>query len=206
MKIFGYGEDSLTLYALKCRMSQILREFNDRTSTSDCIRFYRPSFGRSGGKGSAEFGEFDAIVASRENVYLIESKWHLYTHGTIRPEQEWRHKIFKWYFKNWKREYLGNWELFVKKHKDIFKEEFPHKKIAPCEDRHPSLLANNLEFVLSKLQEHCRNFSGEQNIKDVLVLFYKGCKPPVKNEETKSFVRIFIDYNRIIEGDFIVLE
>lgn len=73
-KIFGYGEDALTLWLLKNQPHEILRQFNDEGKPSDCLVFYRPSFGRSGGPDSAEFGEFDAILASKENVYLIESK------------------------------------------------------------------------------------------------------------------------------------
>lgn len=71
-KIFGYGEDALTLWALKQHTSNILEEFQDKTPISNCLIFYRPSFGR--GFGSV-FGEFDAILVSRENIYLIESKW-----------------------------------------------------------------------------------------------------------------------------------
>ncbi len=74
-KIFGSGEDTLTLWLLKHQESKILDEFKDYTKTSDCLAFYRPSFGRSGGEDSAEFGEFDAILVSLENLYLIESKW-----------------------------------------------------------------------------------------------------------------------------------
>lgn len=70
-KIMGYGEDALTIWALKNKLSIILGAFNDQTDPKDCLVFYRPSFGRSGGSGSAEFGEFDAIVASKQKIYLI---------------------------------------------------------------------------------------------------------------------------------------
>jgi len=74
-RILGYGEDAFTLWALKHHTTEILKAFQDKTSPSDCLIFYRPSFGRSGGNKSAEFGEFDAILVSLENIYLIESKW-----------------------------------------------------------------------------------------------------------------------------------
>jgi len=64
-KILGYGEDALTLWALKNKLSISLNAFEDQTNPEDCIVFYRPSFGRSGGTLSAQFGEFDALVASR---------------------------------------------------------------------------------------------------------------------------------------------
>ena len=98
-EIFGYGEDALTLWALKHHTSAILETFQDQTAPSNCIIFYRPSFGRSGGSKSAEFGEFDAILASSENVYLIESKWDNLSRFnkreiTLRAEQKMRHRIF----------------------------------------------------------------------------------------------------------------
>lgn len=74
-EILGYGEDALTLWALKKHISEILNKLNDQTTPSDCLVFFRPSFGRSGGKRSAQFREFDSILASSKNIYLIESKW-----------------------------------------------------------------------------------------------------------------------------------
>ena len=74
-KILGYGEDALTLWALKHHVPKILEEFQDKTPILDCLVFYRPSFGRHGQANSSVFGEFDAILASRKNIYLIESKW-----------------------------------------------------------------------------------------------------------------------------------
>ena len=62
-KILGYGEDALTLWALKHRTSDILESFQDQTTPSDCLIFYRPSFGRHSKEGSAVFGEFDAMHA-----------------------------------------------------------------------------------------------------------------------------------------------
>jgi hypothetical protein len=65
--IMGYGEDALTLWALKHQTAEILREFEDKTAPSDCLIFYLPSFGGNGGTKSAEFGEFDAILTSKKN-------------------------------------------------------------------------------------------------------------------------------------------
>jgi hypothetical protein len=104
-QIFGYGEDALTLWLLKNRPDEILKRYNDKTEPSGCRVFYRPSFGRNGGKDSAEFGEFDAILASKENVYLIESKWDNHRKDNqkelrLRDEQTTRHKVFRWYLNN----------------------------------------------------------------------------------------------------------
>ena len=64
LKILGYGEDAFTLWALKHRISDILKSFHDRTAPSDCLIFYRPSFGRRSKEGSAVFGEFEAILVA----------------------------------------------------------------------------------------------------------------------------------------------
>lgn len=100
VKVVGYGEDSLTLWALKHRLSAILEE--ERTAPSDCLVFYRPSFGRHSKNSKAVFGEFDAIIVSSKNIYLIESKWDNLGKFNkdeliLREEQELRHNIFSWY-------------------------------------------------------------------------------------------------------------
>ena len=105
-EILGYGEDAFTFWALKRRLSEILKDLHDQTEPSDCLIFFRPSFGRRGGRGRAEFGEFDAILASPQNIYLIESKWDNLSENKneqieLIDEEVLRHKIFSWYLRNW---------------------------------------------------------------------------------------------------------
>lgn len=190
--IFGYGEDALTFWFLKNQLNEILRRFNDITSPSDCLVFYRPSFGRSGGKKSAEFGEFDAIFASKKNVYLIESKWdnHRLTNQAefrLRPEQIERHEVFRWYLGNWNKKYLSNWKAFTKEQETSF---LLSKKMAPTD----SLLSKNLEHIISRLQKHCPNCLNENNIKNVLLFFHSSkSKAPIRNAQ--SFKIIPIEYD-----------
>ena len=70
MQILGYGEDSLTLWALKRELGTILRSLCDTSRPENCKVLYRPSFGRGHG-----FGEFDFIILADACVYLGESKW-----------------------------------------------------------------------------------------------------------------------------------
>ena len=128
-RILGYGEDAFTLWALKHHTTEILKAFQDKTSPSDCLIFYRPSFGRSGGNKSAEFGEFDAILVSLENIYLIESKWDNFSRFqkheiTLSAEQKLRHLIFSWYITHWNKKYCNNWESFVKEQEYRFGKKF----------------------------------------------------------------------------------
>ncbi len=46
-EILGYEEDAFTFWALKRRTSEILKELKGQTEPSDCLIFFRPSFGRS---------------------------------------------------------------------------------------------------------------------------------------------------------------
>lgn len=203
-RIFGYGEDALTLWALKQHTSSILDEFQDRTPISNCLIFYRPSFGRHSKANSSVFGEFDAILVSKESIYLIESKWDNLTEFSnseflLREEQTLRHKIFSWYLTHWSKNYLHNWQTFINEHQEDFK--FGNKTIAP-ED---SLLARNLELILDKLQGNCRSYPSEKNIKNVLLFFYNAekSKPPTKTND--AFKLIPIEYNREIKGNFVTL-
>jgi hypothetical protein len=202
-EILGYGEDALTLWALKRRVSTILNHFRDTSSPSDCLVFYRPSFGRHAKENSSVFGEFDAIVASPQNIYLVESKWDNLVESkkdklVIRREQLMRHQIFTWYLAHWKKKYSNKWADFIEEQQSTF--NFGRKTIAPAN----SLLAKNLEFVLSKVLERCRAFSCENNVKNILLFFYRGkTRAPLKINE--AFTLIAIDYGKEAPSNFISL-
>ncbi|MEY4945715.1 MAG: hypothetical protein RIR22_416 [Planctomycetota bacterium] len=106
MKVYAYGEDALTLWAIKNRLSEILSKLGDETKVDECKIFFRPSFGR-GGKGKSNFGEFDFILLTFKAIYLGESKWDGSSEKLkdglleLRPEQLFRHNVFKWYMDNW---------------------------------------------------------------------------------------------------------
>jgi hypothetical protein len=200
-KILGYGEDALTLLALKHHVSKILKGYEDKTAISNCLIFYRPSFGRHSRANSSVFGEFDAILASKENIYLIESKWDNLTEYDkkelmLGDAQTLRHEIFAWYLTHWNKKYYGNWQTFANEHQNDFK--FKNKTIA-----RNSLLARNLESVLNKLQEHCHNLSSDR-IKNVLLFFHDTRNIPPTNTN-KGFKLIAIDYSKEIKGNFVTL-
>ena len=202
MKIIGYGEDALTLWSLRKRTSKILEEFPDKTPISECIAFYRPSFGRRG-KGNSTFGEFDAIIASKQNVYLIESKWDNHNdfknkEFSLENHQILRHQIFAWYLTHWNKKYSGNWQTFIDEKKENF--PFPNKTIAP----NGSLLAQNLEQILTRIQEHC-GYLSESSVKNVFLFFYNSQKSTYPTKTNDSFKLIHIPYSREIEGNFVTM-
>lgn len=210
-EILGYGEDAFTLWAFKRHISQILNRLNDQSNSSNCLIFFRPSFGRRGGKESAQFGEFDSILASSENIYLIESKWDNFSENKddiiiLDKEQVLRHKIFSWYYMNWDARQNSNWGEFSNILQDDFIRNFPDRKIAPV----GSLLAKNLEFVLKKLQAHGKNFSCRyRKPKNVLLYFYdRNISREIRRVTAGdvNFEVVNIDYGQYILGNFITLD
>ena len=206
-KLLGYGEDAFTLWALKKKKTKILEEFQDKTPYSDCLVFYRPSFGRGHRGKSAEFGEFDGIIITGQNMYLIESKWDNLSASKdneliLRPEQILRHQIFSWYLVNWNDKYFQSWERFEKEKCDSFQKDFMGKKIASAN----SLLATNLEFILSMILKHFGKVSPVENLKNVLLFFFnkKRSSPPTKIPE--GFTLVAIDYSQEMIGNFISLD
>jgi len=203
-KIVGYGEDAFTLWALKQNTHKILEQFEDKTILSDCLIFYRPSFGRHSKERSSVFGEFDAIVASKENIYLVESKWDNLTkfHNDefiLREEQILRHKIFSWYLTHWNEKYSNDWQTFINENQKEFK--FKDKAMAPKN----SLLATNLELILSELFKHCSNITSGANVKNVLLFFYNAHKSKCPFRTHRDFTLIPIDYSKEIPNKFVTL-
>lgn len=142
---------------------------------------------------------------------MIESKWDNCSEnkkGKIKlaEEQIRRHEIFSWYLGNWDaRRYTNNWEKFENDYQSNFTREFQDRKIAPAESR----LAKNLEFVLNKLQEHCRRFSCEyRKPKNVLLYFYGNEFKKIGRvvAEGLNFEVLNIDYSQYISDNFITLD
>jgi hypothetical protein len=177
-QFLAYGEDALTYYALSSRLDEVLFQLKDRSSPDRTLAIYRPSFGRGVGahrsKRYATFGEFDAILASPEAVYLIESKWHHSSEvkgGTIilRERQVARHDIFRWYRANWKSHSEGDWDAFAETHQKEFRKVFRTGRLAPTKSR----LRKNLEFVLSRVEAY-----GRKTEDVVLFIGLGGTRPP----------------------------
>ena len=121
MEILAYGEDALTLWALKSNLGYILQELDDSSNHLQCLAFFRPSFGRRGGKNSSQFAEFDFILLTANYIYLGESKWNNSSEKVVggklelRDEQLLRHKLFEFYIREWAfGTYKGTeWQKFV---------------------------------------------------------------------------------------------
>ena len=172
MRILGYGEDSLTYWALSRHMRQVIGPppLNDDSPIARILFVYRPSLGRAGGRGSAQFGEFDAIVGTPRAVYLIESKWtgERITNQKVvlAGTQLRRHEVFRWIRDRWLAQRPANWSEFYSANSNCadFEKKFDGKRLVRPGHR----LASNLEYVLQELHRAgCSALT-----KDVLLFFY----------------------------------
>jgi hypothetical protein len=208
MQILGYGEDAFTLWILKHNPQHVLRELGDPSDPSQCLAFFRPSFGRSS-KGKCMFGEFDCILASSSKIYLIESKWDHAKNGRKKTvkldlEQIERHRRFSWYLSHWDIKHRGNWDAFREDVADSFRHDFPACKLVPTK----SLCRKNLELALARLHEHQADPVAFQNPVHVLLYFYgtrrKGIEG-VTDTDDLEFHPVNFDYSTFVTGTFIDL-
>ena len=206
-KWFGYGEDALTYWALRNRLDDILDQLCDKSSACDRIVFYRPSFGRRGSSITsnsprAEFGEFDAIVATPRSIYPIEAKWSASSEAkqskiTIGQVQMTRHDIFAWYLAEYAQYKAQPWDLFVQRWDDDFRSKFHGKKLAPS----GSKLAVNIEFVLRQLLS-IRPSSTPTN---VLLYFHPQGSPRASSVDPSSFSLVNVPFDPQSEGGIFLL-
>lgn len=196
---FAYGEDPLTYWALRTRLDVILSQLHDTFDPNEATVFYRPSFGRRGSKTTdsprAEFGEFDAILATSNAIYPIEAKWTASSEAqetavTIRPVQITRHRIFEWYLAHYAECDLPSWDRFVEICDSDFRATFPGKKIAPP----GSKLACNTEFVLRQL------IPSSTITVDVLLYLHPQDLPPATLVAPDSFTLVNIPFTSQSKG------
>jgi hypothetical protein len=205
MEIRGYGEDALTLWALKNKLPAILEELDDKSSLSECKVLFRPSFGRSGGPNSAQFGEFDFILLSKGQLYLGESKWHRSSENInngffeLREEQLLRHKIFRFYVEEWAFGRYTSWPEFEKAATIELQAQSIYKPIAPA----ASLLTDNLKTVLNVVKQH---FEMLPPIKNVLLYLYYGSTTHLLPQSAGTdFEVVRIDCSEGVIENFVIL-
>ena len=168
MKLFGYGEDALTLWALTTKCQNVLLALGDNSHLDKCTLIYRPSFGRKGGPKNAQFGEFDFILNTPNTLYLGESKWDKSPELKERPirlrdEQAERHKVFAVYYRTW----ISRPQWSVSDFFDSSRAQFLMEHLHKPTPRPITILARNLISIL-KICAHVTN--GTDSIRNVLLI------------------------------------
>ena len=205
MDILAYGEDALTLWAIRHKLAVILQTLNDSSASANCQALFRPSFGRSGGNRSSQFGEFDFILLAEQRLYLGESKWQRSSEKihdgvlALRDEQLLRHKLFKFYVEEWAFGQYASWQEFETKARPKLQRMGIAKPIAPS----GSLLAANLQTVLSVIQKH---YATLPEIKNVLLFLHAGLSASaIPRRAGRDFEVISLDYAEVAFENFIRL-
>ncbi len=205
MEIFAYGEDALTLWALKKKLGHILQELDDLSDLSLCQAFFRPSFGRRGGKNSSQFGEFDFILLTANHIYLGESKWDNSSEKIIngklelRDEQLLRHKLFEFYIVEWFSGDYSNWQDF----RNVAEMKMRQRKIAKPFVPVNSILAKNLQNTLELIKNH---YTSLPAIKNVLLYFHENLSDEqLPQKAGDNFEVVHIDYSKELIGNYIHL-
>lgn len=203
MEILAYGEDALTLWAIKNKLSAILHTLRDPSTPSKCQVFFRPSFGRSGGEHSSQFGEFDFIILSEHYLYLGESKWDKSSEHIqegvldLRSEQTLRHDIFRFYIEEWAFGDYSSWRDFVREGKTTLQRRGIQKPVAP----EGSLLASNLQTVLDIIRQH---YATPPNVRNVLLYLHRGVNiKHLPQKADRDFAVVPLDYSEDAFDNFI---
>lgn len=195
----------MTLWALTQRTKDILVQLGDKSETSDCTLLFRPSFGRSGGSKSSQFGEFDFILATPYCLYLGEAKWDqspelIEDVIRLRKEQIERHKIFSAYYQVWISAERWEWPSFLEACQKRF-SNWGIEKPLPHSD---SLLSQNLRTILELVTDATRRTSNVRNVLLVVdsrgILSKQGKKPPA------GFDPIMVDSANERQGSFIPIK
>lgn len=205
MQLLGYGEDALTLWALKNKFQYILDSLKDKSNTTECIVYFRPSFGRSGGGHSSQFGEFDFIIITKVRVYLGESKWGNSSEIrdltiSLREEQLLRHLLFEIYIQAWLETESRDWDSFSLCVTSKLEITNIDKLVAPKS----SLLQKNIQTVLTSISD---NITNSCEVKNVLLYLYSGNflkQTPIA--VNGNFEIICIDYSEDLKDNFIKLD
>ena len=195
----GYGEDALTYWVLNKRRDEFLRKLGDSSRPSECVLFYRPSFGR-GGRSKACLGEFDAILITPLTMYLIETKWDSSPEvrkGELVECQFVRHASITWLAKNWEENVP--FSTFFDKNRLTFSKLFPGKELAP-ED---SGVHQRIEYIFETARK--MSITKKIQVKNIILLMLKSGSS-LQFGELEGFSVIKIHYVPLGDSNFFVMD
>ena len=191
MKLYGYGEDGMTLWALTNDLGEILSQLKDTTPPGDCLAFYRPSFGRASARGGHAFGEPDFVVCTQQAVYIGEAKWHASTEWTRRRTEsrfrldlgdlDNRQDTLCFYIRQWLKMRPKDWKEF---RAGLRSKDWPDGHVPP-EDK--TRLADTLETVLGLVADYYRDRPDNVEVHNLALYVHdKAEDKPEWNVQPKS--------------------
>jgi hypothetical protein len=205
MKLLGYGEDALTLWALTSRRHDVLLALGDTSDPDRCTLIYRPSFGRKGGPTSSQFGEFDFILGTPNALYLGEAKWdkspELKEHPIrLRDEQAERHQVFAVYYRTW----IGRPQWSVSDFFEASRARFVIEHLDKPTPPGGSTLARNLISILRVCADSTKGADSIRNV--LLVTDSSGGLKLSPGDAPEDFVLVCINAAESLKDGLIPLE
>lgn len=202
MEIIGYGEDALTLMALRDEeiIKQILTQAGNKRKKSHERQipkikiYYRPSFGRNG----KCLGECDAIIGTDTKIYFVECKWmdskEIQSNSIHLDEKQ---KKRNDYLIEIAREYFsddGNMSEKVKKDKNIKGDD--------------TKLIVSLKHVFGVMKDGIENKKAKDVFRSLLVVFVdnKAFKVPQKIDGFKPIKIVIPEQKKIENSSFYKLD
>lgn len=174
MEIFSFGEDALTLWALKHRLPYILGRLGDESFPERCQVFFRPGFGPSHRKTSSpQFGDIDFILLSQTTIYLGASQWHraepALENGllTLPDEQLVHHEVFRCYLKAMKFGIPFDWQALSQRAAPMLQMLSLQRAMPPA----GSLLDEKLQTVLQTIHNY---YTLKPQVKDLMLYYHNG--------------------------------
>jgi hypothetical protein len=174
LKIIGYGEDALTLWGLKYKINEIMKEckkaFKISENLNPHIIFYRPSFGRN--KSEKCFGEADALIVAGSSIFIVESKWQhsgeiKFSSKTIelRPTQIIRSIVFE---NNLRLELTNNTSAKAKEKLNIFDKKFVFEDLTDMHEM--NITEKKFEYIFRWIRNK-RSRIKEYNVRTLVLVF-----------------------------------
>jgi hypothetical protein len=205
MQIYGYGEDALTLWAMKYKLGEILAKLDDKSDPDKCTVFYRPSFGRRSGPTRSEFGEPDFILMSETYLYIGESKRikpddkKIDKYFKIKDVQKFRNIVFRNYLDKWLSGNYEKWDEFRANNPTIPDPKYKTRRVPETE----RIQAKNLFSVLKMVKE---KYTNGLKLQDIMLFFHllpEGKQIPEKTD--CGWDVIPINYFEAMRGNFVLI-
>ena len=199
MEIIGYGEDALTLWAIKNKLHAILQELNDNSDVSRCKYSFAPALDGVEARRVHSLGNL-ILLFFRKNASTWEKVSGMDLQRTrtafgVTDEQKFRHEVMKFYICQWFKGDFPDWSSFVRKVGKTTKHMGVEKPWHLS-----ALFGIQLTDPLETIKSH---FSSLPEIRNILLYLHKGESSNPISRVSKDFDLVKIDYSQDSVDNFI---